>query len=403
MLFVCQGGGFGLLGIQVAGVVSITAWTAVTSFICLIILNLTVGIRVSLQRELLGADVVEHSIGDIDYDKIEGKVTSFRRQSQGQGFGSEVLETIVPSGNLEEKGLQKLAFMNDQRKRSRRKSLGKCFPSGNVYNMDTECETDDNVPAQNGGIPTVSSANMEQDVVNAHLEARSRSADKKANLGATLWKYAVGRVLNDDEKARRKQLQKNILAMKGKAQKLAPNGGEPEEWPSKAGQSKSVHRNLLNTGNITRAGHPSANAAPSQQDATLVSGDQMLTRDKGTGDNRNSKVQAPDSMIRIRDGGLIVNSNNKKLNDSFHKNSVSRESCVYKISTREEENGSHVDRDSQDHAYDNGGFSSSSHEVSAHSIQLNTAYGLMYPEGNVYHRKTNAQEDWDPYSESVYL
>ncbi|ELU13413.1 hypothetical protein CAPTEDRAFT_23023, partial [Capitella teleta] len=56
------GGGFKLLGIQMAGIVSIATWSAVTSFLILYAIDRVMTIRVPLQREILGADVVEHSI-----------------------------------------------------------------------------------------------------------------------------------------------------------------------------------------------------------------------------------------------------------------------------------------------------------------------------------------------------
>ena len=65
-----QGGGFYLLGVQLLGVVSISAWTAVTAFILLKAIDLTVGLRIPLEEELLGADIVEHGVGDVTYDKV---------------------------------------------------------------------------------------------------------------------------------------------------------------------------------------------------------------------------------------------------------------------------------------------------------------------------------------------
>ncbi|XP_038062656.1 putative ammonium transporter 3 [Patiria miniata] len=66
------GGGWELLGVQALACVSIVVWTAVTSYICLILLDVTMGLRVPLHEELLGADIVEHSLNG-SYDKRTGE------------------------------------------------------------------------------------------------------------------------------------------------------------------------------------------------------------------------------------------------------------------------------------------------------------------------------------------
>ncbi|XP_022109527.1 putative ammonium transporter 3 [Acanthaster planci] len=66
------GGGWELLGVQALACVSIVAWTAVTSYICLKLLDMTMGLRVPLHEELLGADIVEHSLNG-SYDKKTGE------------------------------------------------------------------------------------------------------------------------------------------------------------------------------------------------------------------------------------------------------------------------------------------------------------------------------------------
>ena len=61
-----QGGNFYLLGVQLLGIVVIIAWTAVTSYAFLKIIDLTMGLRVSEEHERLGADVVMHGLIDTD-------------------------------------------------------------------------------------------------------------------------------------------------------------------------------------------------------------------------------------------------------------------------------------------------------------------------------------------------
>ena len=56
------GGGFGLLGIQIVGVVSVIAWTAVTITITFMVIKATIGLRVSEEEEIEGLDPTEHGL-----------------------------------------------------------------------------------------------------------------------------------------------------------------------------------------------------------------------------------------------------------------------------------------------------------------------------------------------------
>lgn len=56
------GGGFSQLGIQLIGIVSILAWTAVTMFIVFKVIDKTVGLRVSPEEEIEGLDSKEHGL-----------------------------------------------------------------------------------------------------------------------------------------------------------------------------------------------------------------------------------------------------------------------------------------------------------------------------------------------------
>ncbi|RCX12730.1 ammonium transporter [Anaerobacterium chartisolvens] len=54
------GGGFGLLGVQALGVITVAAWVLVTTFILFNAIKATVGLRVSKEHEEGGLDVSEH-------------------------------------------------------------------------------------------------------------------------------------------------------------------------------------------------------------------------------------------------------------------------------------------------------------------------------------------------------
>jgi len=56
------GGGFKLLGIQLLGIVSVLAWTAVTITVTFLLIKSTVGLRVTSEEEIVGLDATEHGL-----------------------------------------------------------------------------------------------------------------------------------------------------------------------------------------------------------------------------------------------------------------------------------------------------------------------------------------------------
>ncbi|CAC5366114.1 amt [Mytilus coruscus] len=56
------GGGFYLLGVQTMAAVTIIIWSVVTSFIVLKLIDMTIGLRLTLEEELYGADYCEHNV-----------------------------------------------------------------------------------------------------------------------------------------------------------------------------------------------------------------------------------------------------------------------------------------------------------------------------------------------------
>ena len=56
------GGGFKLLSIQLIGLVSVLAWTAVTMFIAFKLIEKTIGLRVTEEEEIVGLDSKEHGL-----------------------------------------------------------------------------------------------------------------------------------------------------------------------------------------------------------------------------------------------------------------------------------------------------------------------------------------------------
>jgi Amt family ammonium transporter len=56
------GGGLRQLGIQALGVISISAWTAITMFIAFFLIKKTIGLRASRHEEIAGLDIEEHGL-----------------------------------------------------------------------------------------------------------------------------------------------------------------------------------------------------------------------------------------------------------------------------------------------------------------------------------------------------
>ncbi|GAB1606047.1 putative ammonium transporter 3 [Argonauta hians] len=63
------GGSAEILKVQAIGAVAITIWSVVVSYIFLKFVQITVGLRVSEEEEIIGADIVEHNCGGYFYDK----------------------------------------------------------------------------------------------------------------------------------------------------------------------------------------------------------------------------------------------------------------------------------------------------------------------------------------------
>ena len=63
---ILKGGPWRFFGVQLLTVVAVSAWAAVTIFLELLLVNLLLGLRMSEEDELMGADKVEHGIDEHD-------------------------------------------------------------------------------------------------------------------------------------------------------------------------------------------------------------------------------------------------------------------------------------------------------------------------------------------------
>mgnify|MGYP000771539105 FL=1 len=72
------GGGFELLGLQLLGVLSVCAWTAVTITLAFLLIKAIFGLRVSREEEIAGLDIMEHGLasGYADFMPATSLLTS---------------------------------------------------------------------------------------------------------------------------------------------------------------------------------------------------------------------------------------------------------------------------------------------------------------------------------------
>ena len=72
------GGGFKLLGLQLLGVLSVCAWTAVTITLAFLLIKAIFGLRVSREEEIAGLDIMEHGLasGYADFMPATSLLTS---------------------------------------------------------------------------------------------------------------------------------------------------------------------------------------------------------------------------------------------------------------------------------------------------------------------------------------
>ncbi|XP_060076769.1 putative ammonium transporter 3 [Ylistrum balloti] len=89
-----HGGGFYLLGVQTLAAVVLTIWAALCTLILLVPIKLTIGIRLSPQEELLGADYVEHNIKQKETNIIFSRPTTARDRASRTNLNSVVCEQV---------------------------------------------------------------------------------------------------------------------------------------------------------------------------------------------------------------------------------------------------------------------------------------------------------------------
>ncbi len=82
------GGGFTLFGIQLLGVITVCAWTAVTITIAFLIIKKTVGLRVTAEEEIEGLDVHEHGMSSAYADFMPSRLAVSEGTVENAGVAS---------------------------------------------------------------------------------------------------------------------------------------------------------------------------------------------------------------------------------------------------------------------------------------------------------------------------
>ena len=227
-----QGGGWYLLGVQIAGVLCITVWTFILAFILLKTVDLVIGLRVSLQYEILGADLIEHAVGDIEFDKKSNSIINLRKNSHvtradfadanddhGIANTREVTDSYVPEFNQTHKRRRATIYANSVQNIREVDSLDRSFsfPARTVVN--------DLRPTANSNSDVFE---MQSPVVELHEHPH-----KNVRM---LWRYAAESALN---KAKRKETSKNTNKTMERVKQVqssknnSPNLGRSISFPIK--------------------------------------------------------------------------------------------------------------------------------------------------------------------------
>lgn len=89
------GGGFGLLGLQILGVLSVGLWTAVTITVTFLIIKATVGLRASAEEEITGLDATEHGLPSA-YADFMPAIDSYSSDVSSAVAGDVSVDDAVP-------------------------------------------------------------------------------------------------------------------------------------------------------------------------------------------------------------------------------------------------------------------------------------------------------------------
>ncbi|MDE6942771.1 MAG: ammonium transporter [Lachnospiraceae bacterium] len=88
------GGGFRLLGVQLAGMFSVIAWTVVTITLTFLVIRAVFGLRVSEEEEIIGLDATEHGLPSAyaGFSMMDISNSMIMEENENTQLGSDVYE-----------------------------------------------------------------------------------------------------------------------------------------------------------------------------------------------------------------------------------------------------------------------------------------------------------------------
>lgn len=89
------GGGFQLLGLQLLGILTVGAWTAITITITFYIIKATVGLRASAEEEITGLDATEHGLPSA-YADFMPAIDGYGQETADIPMGDTSVDEAVP-------------------------------------------------------------------------------------------------------------------------------------------------------------------------------------------------------------------------------------------------------------------------------------------------------------------
>ena len=89
------GGGFQLLGLQLLGVLTVGAWTAITITITFYVIKATVGLRASAEEEITGLDATEHGLPSA-YADFMPAIDGYGQETADIPMGDTSVDEAVP-------------------------------------------------------------------------------------------------------------------------------------------------------------------------------------------------------------------------------------------------------------------------------------------------------------------
>lgn len=154
------GGGFQQLGLQLLGLVTVAAWTAVTITITFLVIKKTVGLRASREEEIKGLDVTEHGLAS-SYAGFEISTSDMTIDADEDivAMGTESVENSVPalvktSGIDSDKKITKVEIvMKQERFEKLKKAMNEIGVTGMTVTQVLGCGTQKGAPEYYRGVP----------------------------------------------------------------------------------------------------------------------------------------------------------------------------------------------------------------------------------------------------------